>query len=146
MKVVGSIKEFWRIQKVLLIILAVALVVLFVDSSIQRRTVGRLRAENVQLREQIDHEISRVDSLTMESKPLAKKQPAEWEYHSCVRVWSTSGNVCAEVYCQSEEEAQAVMNKVYDCLAGRLGTDIVKLGSAIVRGSEIGHAKIYRKE
>lgn len=143
MKLVGSIKEFWRIQKVLLIILTLAVGVLLVTNVRQGTTISRLRAENVQLREQIGHEIIRVDSLcaeltATESAPLTEKPEI------ILRVFTAERHLAAKAYYQSEEEALAVLEKIEKCMKGK-GPAVIRVGSSVLRGEIIASAKIFRK-
>lgn len=66
------------------------------------------------------------------------------DYHSVVRAWAIGGKVCAEVYCQTQEEAESELNKIEDCMNG-IGPKVINLGDSVVRGTAIEYAQAYSK-
>lgn len=65
------------------------------------------------------------------------------EYHSYVTIYTDSERMCAIVYCQTEKEAQAVLQKVEDCIAGKIKT-AVRFRDAVIKPSTIASARMFR--
>lgn len=66
------------------------------------------------------------------------------DYHSVVRVWAFNGAICAEVYCQTGDEIQAVLKKIRDCMNGKR-PKVISFDDSVVRGTAISFARIYGK-
>lgn len=66
------------------------------------------------------------------------------DYHSYVTVFTDSGGLLAQVYCQTEEEAQVILRKVADCITGKIDT-VVWIGDSVLKPSVIGYAVTHRK-
>lgn len=75
------------------------------------------------------------------------------DYHSVVRVWAIGEPgldrekqvlVCAEVYCQSEDEVQIVLKEIEDCMSGK-GPTVIRVGESVIRDKAISFAKAFSK-
>ena len=75
------------------------------------------------------------------------------DYHSVVRVWAIRQPgrdrepqtlVCAEVYCQTREEAQDTLAMIEDCMNG-VGPTVIHIGDSVIRDKAISFARILPK-
>lgn len=75
------------------------------------------------------------------------------DFHSVVRVWAIGEPspdktkqtfLCAEVYCQTEDESQAVLKTVEDCMNG-IGPAVIHVGDSVIGDKAISFARIFPK-
>jgi len=66
------------------------------------------------------------------------------DYHSYVTIFTDSGKMCAQIYCQTEKEAQAILQKVEDCINGKV-TTVIRFRDSVLKPSVIGYARMLRK-
>lgn len=66
------------------------------------------------------------------------------EYHSYVVIHTTDGSSCPQIYCQTEKEAQAILQKVEDCITGKIKT-VIRFRDSVLKPSVISYAQMRRK-